>query len=222
MFERTGDHLDKKSKYHPRQRLWYIRSKEVILSTGSIERPIVFGNNDTPGIFLASAAKEYMKVYGVAVGKKPLIFTNNDSAYETAIEFKKNGIDPIVLDTREEQNSELINDAKNQGIQIKFSHAVAVANGYKKVKSAKIGKLNSNKTGFENIEIVQCDCICVSGFWTPTVHLTSQSGNKLKFNKDIDAFVPDKSKQKETTIGAANGSFTLKETIEKSFESELM
>ena len=90
MFERTGDHLEKKSKYHPRQRLWYIRSKEVILSTGSIERPIVFGNNDTPGIFLASAAKEYMKVYGVVVGKKPLIFTNNDSAYETAIEFKKN------------------------------------------------------------------------------------------------------------------------------------
>lgn len=219
MFERTGDHLEKKSKYHPRQRLWYIRSKEVILSTGSIERPIVFGNNDTPGIFLASAAKEYIKVYGVVVGKKPLIFTNNDSAYETAIEFKKNGIDPIILDTREEQDTDLINDAKNQGIKIKFSHAVAVANGYKKVKSAKIGKLNSNKTGFENIETVECDCICVSGFWTPTVHLTSQSGNKLKFNKDIDAFVPDKSKQKEITIGAANGSFTLKETIEKSFES---
>ena len=65
--------------------------------------------------------------------------------------------------------------------------------------------------------MVECDCICVSGFWTPTVHLTSQSGNKLKFNKDIDAFVPDKSKQKEITIGAANGSFTLKETIKKKF-----
>ncbi len=63
--------------------------KEVIISTGSIERPIVFGNNDTPGVVLASAAKEYLKVYGVLVGKKPLIFTNNDSAYETAIEFKK-------------------------------------------------------------------------------------------------------------------------------------
>ena len=58
------------------------RCKEVILSTGSIERPIVFGNNDTPGVMLASA-KEYMKVYGVLVGKKPIIFTNNDSAYET-------------------------------------------------------------------------------------------------------------------------------------------
>ena len=89
MFERTGDHLEKKSKYTPRQRLWYIRAKEVLLSTGSIERPIVFGNNDTPGVFLSAAAKEYIKVYGVLIGKKPLIFTNNDSAYETAIEFKK-------------------------------------------------------------------------------------------------------------------------------------
>ena len=88
MFERTGDHLEKKPKYTPRQRLWYIRAKEVLLSTGSIERPIVFGNNDTPGVFLSAAAKEYMKVYGVLIGKKPIIFTNNDSGYETAIEFK--------------------------------------------------------------------------------------------------------------------------------------
>ena len=79
MFERVGDHLSNKSKYTPRQRLWYIRAKETILSTGSIERPIVFGNNDTPGVVLSSAAKEYMKVYGVLVGRKPIIFTNNDS-----------------------------------------------------------------------------------------------------------------------------------------------
>ena len=115
MFERVGDHLEKKSEFTPRQRLWYIRCKEVILSTGSIERPIVFGNNDTPGVMLSSGAKEYMKVYGVLVGRKPIIFTNNDSAYETAIEFKNNGVDPLILDTRKEQNSDLINDAKNKG-----------------------------------------------------------------------------------------------------------
>ena len=218
MFERTGDHLEKKSKYKPRQRLWYIRAKEVLLSTGSIERPIVFGNNDTPGVFLSAAAKEYIKVYGVLVGKKPLIFTNNDSAYETAIEFKKNGVEPIVLDTREDQNSELINEAKDLKIDIRFSHAVEAANGYKKVKSATIGKLNSDKTDFVSTEVVDCDCICVSGFWTPTVHLASQSGNKLKFNDEIDAFVPDKSKQNENSIGSSNGTFTLKETLENSFK----
>ena len=218
MFERTGDHLEKKSKYTPRQRLWYIRAKEVLLSTGSIERPIVFGNNDTPGVFLSAAAKEYIKVYGVLVGKKPLIFTNNDSAYETAIEFKKNGVEPLVLDTREDCNSELINEAKDLKIDIRFSHAVLAANGYKKVKSATIGKLNNDKTDFVSTEIIDCDCICVSGFWTPTVHLASQSGNKLRFNDEIDAFVPDKSKQNENSIGSSNGTFTLKETLENSFK----
>ena len=219
MFERTGDHLENKPKYTPRQRLWYIRAKEVLLSTGSIERPIVFGNNDTPGIFLSAAAKEYIKVYGVLVGKKPLIFTNNDSAYETALEFKKQGIDPIILDTREEHSSELIETAKNQNIKIKFSYAVIAANGYKKVKSAQIGKLNKDKTAFENSETIECDCICVSGFWTPTVHLASQSGNKLKFNDQIDAFVPDKSKQNETSVGASKGTFTLKETLDDGFKT---
>ena len=219
MFERTGDHLENKPKYTPRQRLWYIRAKEVLLSTGSIERPIVFGNNDTPGIFLSAAAKEYIKVYGVLVGKKPLIFTNNDSAYETALEFKKQGIDPIILDTREEHSSELIDAAKSQNIQIKFSHAVIAANGYRKVKSAQIGRLNKEKTEFENSETIECDCICVSGFWTPTVHLASQSGNKLKFDDRIDAFVPNKSKQNETSVGSSKGTFTLKETLNDGFKS---
>ena len=218
MFERTGDHLNNKSKYTPRQRLWYIRAKEVILSTGSIERPIVFGNNDTPGIFLSSGAKEYLKLYGVLVGKKPLIFTNNDSAYETAIEFKKNGISPIVLDTRENHESDLINESKNLGIEIKFNYAVIAAHGYKKVNSATIGKLNNSKTGFENKEKINCDCICVSGFWTPSVHLASQSGNKLKYDKDLDAFIPNISKQNEVSVGAANGTFNLKETIENGFQ----
>ena len=219
MFERVGDHLEKKSEFTPRQRLWYIRCKEVILSTGSIERPIVFGNNDTPGVMLASGAKEYMKVYGVLVGKKPIIFTNNDSAYETAIEFKNNGADPLILDTRKEHMSELVNEAKNKGIEIKFNHAVIRANGYKKVKSADIGELSEDKTEYKNIKKAECDCICVSGFWTPSVHLASQSGNKLKFDNQIDAFVPDKSKQNEFTVGSANGDFTLQNTLNKGFKA---
>ena len=219
MSERISDHLPRTKKYTPKQRLWYIRAKEVVISSGSIERPIVFGNNDTPGVVLASAAREYLKVYGVLVVKKPLIFTNNDSAYETAIEFKKNGILPIILDTRTNPGSEIVSEAKNMGIDIRFSHVVVAAKGYKKVKSAEIAKISENKKNLEEIKNITCDCICVSGFWTPTIHLASQSGNKTKFNNDIDAFVPNKSKQNETTLGSANGIFTLEETLKKSFES---
>jgi len=217
MFERTKDHIENPTEFTPRQRLWYIRAKEVIVSTGSIERPLVFGNNDRPGIMLASAAKEYMKVYGVLTGKKPLIFTNNDSAYDTAIEFKKNGIDPLVVDVRTNSESSVVKEAKNLNINIKFSHGVVNSKGYLRVNSATIGKLSSDKSYYENLENVSCDCICVSGNWTPTVHLSSQSGNKLKFDEKINSFVPNQSRQNESTVGSASGSFTLKKSLEDGF-----
>jgi len=217
MFERIKDHIQSPRKYTPRQRLWYIRAKEVIASTGSIERPLVFGNNDRPGIMLASAAKEYLKVYGVLVGKKPIIFTNNDSAYDLAIEFKKNGISPIVIDVREKSNSSAAKEAKSLNIDIRFSHAIANAKGYLRVKSATVGKLNEKKSDYKKLEVISCDCICVSGNWTPTVHLSSQSGNKLKFNEKINAFIPNQPRQNESTIGSANGSFTLKKSLEEGF-----
>ena len=217
MFERTRDHIENPTEFTPRQRLWYIRAKEVIVSTGSIERPLVFGNNDRPGIILASAAKEYMKVYGVLVGKKPIIFTNNDSAYDTAIEFKKNGVDPLVVDVRANSKSSIVKEAKNLNINIKFSHGIVNSKGYLRVNSATIGKLNSNKSDYESLENVLCDCICVSGNWTPTVHLSSQSGNKLKFDEKINAFIPSEPRQNETSIGSANGSFTLKQSLDEGF-----
>jgi len=217
MLERTKDHIENPNEFIPRQRLWYIRAKEVIVSTGSLERPLIFGNNDRPGIMLASAAKEYMKIYGVLVGKKPIIFTNNDTAYNTAIEFKKNGINPLVVDVRTNSESSAVQEAKNLNINIKFSHGVVNSKGYLRVNSATIGKLNRDKTDYENLENVDCDCICVSGNWTPTVHLSSQSGNKLKYDEKINSFVPNQPRQNESTIGSANGLFTLKESLEEGF-----
>ena len=88
-----------------RQRIWKIRAKKVILATGSFERPLVFDNNDRPGIFLANSAKQYMEKYNVKLGKKTVIFTNNNSAYQTANFMFNSGI-PIecVVDIREKVN----------------------------------------------------------------------------------------------------------------------
>ena len=57
-------------------------------------------------------------------------------AYDTAIEFKKNGIDPLVVDVRSNSEGSVVKEAKNLNINIKFSHGVVNAKGYKKVKSA--------------------------------------------------------------------------------------
>ena len=78
-------YLLNKEKNKTRQKLLKIRAKKVITATGSIERPLIFDNNDRPGILLSSAIKRYADFFGVACGEKNVFFTNNDSAYETAI-----------------------------------------------------------------------------------------------------------------------------------------
>ena len=132
-------------------------------------------------------------------------------------EFKKNEVDPLVVDIRTNSESSVVQEAKNLNINIKFSHGIVNSKGYLRVNSATIGKLNGDKSGYESLENISCDCICVSGNWTPTVHLSSQSGNKLKFDEKINAFIPSQSRQNESTIGSANGSFTLKKSLDDGF-----
>ena len=52
----------------PRQRLWRVRAKHVVLATGAIERPLL-RDNDRPGCMLASAAQTYVNRYGVRAGQ---------------------------------------------------------------------------------------------------------------------------------------------------------
>jgi sarcosine oxidase subunit alpha len=86
----------------PRERLWQVRAKRVIIAAGAIERHMVFANNDRPGIMLASAARTYLNHHGVAVGKKVGVYTANDSAYAAAIDLKKAGSDiPAIVDLRD-------------------------------------------------------------------------------------------------------------------------
>src|SRR5207248_2156846 len=60
-------------------RLWQIRARQVVLATGAHERPLVFANNDRPGIMLAGAVRTYLNRYGVAPGTRAVVFTNNDT-----------------------------------------------------------------------------------------------------------------------------------------------
>jgi sarcosine oxidase, subunit alpha len=86
--ERVTDHVSSPRENRPRERLWQVRAKEVVLATGAIERPLVFTDNDRPGIMLAGAARTYVNRYGVLPGKKVVVFTACDSAYRAALDLK--------------------------------------------------------------------------------------------------------------------------------------
>jgi sarcosine oxidase subunit alpha len=90
--ERVNDHVPVPSAHEPRQRLWRIVAKRAVLAAGAIERPIVFGDNDRPGIMLAGAVRSYVNRYGVAPGQRAIVFADNDDAFRTAIDLVDSGV----------------------------------------------------------------------------------------------------------------------------------
>ena len=217
--ENLTDHLslnEKKDKI--RQRLWKIRAKKVIIATGAMERPLIFNNNDRPGIILSSSIKKYIDYYGVKCGQKISLFTNNDSAYETAISLNNNGVTVnSIIDIRDKSNSSIVKQAEELGIKIHWKHTVVNTNGYKRINSIELMKLSDDGTSVvENKLKEECDCLGISGGWTPRVHLFTQSGGKLKFRDKDNVFLPDKSTSEQISIGSCNGDFELDDVIKNS------
>jgi methylglutamate dehydrogenase subunit C len=174
------------------QRLWHVRANEVILATGSIERPIAFAHNDRPGVMLSQAVRTYVQRFGVVPGKRVVIATNNDDAYQTAHALKSAGAEVIaVLDTRPAPAG------ANSGFSVHNDAMPLEAKGSRhclKRVSALVGGA---------VKCWDADLLAVSGGFTPVVHLHMQAGGTLDWNEDTQAFVPETSRQNVTTIGGA-------------------
>jgi len=214
--ENLADHLNKEEKKNKvRQRLLKIRAKKVIIATGAIERPLIFNNNDRPGIMLSSAVRKYADYYGVICGKKNVFFTNNDSAYESAISLNKKGLNVgAIIDIREKSDSKLVKEVEKIGIQVYWSHTVVDTHGYKRLKEITIMPLSKDGMSVIKKKIsIKCDCLAITGGWTPAVHLFTQSGGKLKFREEDQVFLPNVSQSKQISIGSSNGDFKLNEII---------
>ncbi len=213
--ERVSDHLATPEKHKPRQKHWTIRAASVVLATGAIERPFVFDGNDIPGVMLADAARSFAKRQGVAVGRKIAVFTNNDSAYRTALELKAAGVEIVaIVDPRDALSDALTGAAQAQGIRLLTGHVVTGARGGKKLTTVEIAPFDpASQTVGESLEWIEADCLAVSAGWTPTIHLASQAGDKPVFDPEIASFVPGKALQDWRAAGACNGNFSLADCL---------
>ena len=217
--ENLTDHLPKNKSLGIRQRLWKIRANKVIIATGAIERPLVFNNNDRPGIILANSVNKYLNFYGVTCGKNNFIFTNNDSAYETALSLFEKGISTKIIDIRKKTNSKIVKQAEKLGINIYWNSTVTNTFGYRKINSIEIMSLSddgSNVIG-EKTKL-SCDCLAISGGWTPMVHMHTQSGGKLNFRETDQVFLPEETNSDHISVGSSNGDFELDEIIKNTNE----
>ena len=174
------------------QRLWHVRAGQVILATGSIERPMAFAHNDRPGVMLSQAVRSYVHRFGVVPGKRVVIATNNDDAYKSAQALKDAGAHIVaILDARPAPAG------ANSGHRV-YNDAVPLS-----TKGARHCLKNVSALVDGKAMEWDADLLAVSGGFTPVVHLHMQAGGTLDWNEDAQAFIPASSRQNVTTIGRA-------------------
>ena len=212
LVESVTDHLPQPPDDLPRKRLWKLRAKQAIFCCGAIERPMVFADNDRPGVMTASAVQSYINRYAVRPGRRAVVFTNNDSGYAGALDMSAAGIEvAAVIDTRAVPAGPMTERAEAQGLRIIAESAVTAVEGKKRVRRVRVAELTADGKDVVGMpEAIDCDLVASSGGWNPTVHLFCQAKGKLRWDDTQACFVPEAAMQAgQRTAGAANGAFGL-------------
>ena len=198
------------------ERLWKVRARCVVLATGATERPLVFADNDRPGVMLASAALAYVRRYAARPGARAVAVTNNNSTYRTILELVEAGIEvPVLADLRSRPPEALVAELAARGVEVLRGHAVVGVAGGRAVKAAFVAPPGRPAESGR----VACDLVLCSGGWSPRVHLHSQSGARPVYDAAHACFVPGDSVQAERSAGACNGAFSLRSALEQGWRA---
>ncbi|MGE0025122.1 MAG: glycine cleavage T C-terminal barrel domain-containing protein, partial [Hyphomicrobium sp.] len=205
--ERVSDHLAEPKAGVPRQRLWRIVAKRVVLATGATERPIVFGGNDRPGVMLAGAVRTYINRFGVVPGRKAVVFTNNDDGARTAADLRRAGAEVVIVDSRPEASDAVYTIARETGARLISGAVLTNTRG-----STRVTGVTVRIRGGEKIAL-DCDLVAVSGGWNPNIQLTTHLGGKPVWNDRLLAFLPGILPPGMSLAGAAAGDLTLEKAL---------
>ena len=196
-----------------RQRIWHIRALQVVLATGAHERPLVFANNDRPGIMLAGAVRTYLNRYAAAAGTNVTVATTNDSSYALVQDLHAAGVGiAAVVDSRPEASATALQVLEDTGVRGIFGAAVVDTEGdgpAGRVNAVTVAAVDESGAITGDTERLETDLLAVSGGYTPVVHLHSQRQGRLRWDADIAAFVPAAPVQDQQTAGSVNGTYTL-------------
>ena len=201
LLERVAEHLADPPDYLPRQRFWTVRARRTILATGALERHLAFGDNDRPGVMAAGAARSYLNRFAVLPGQRIVVATNNDSAYDTAVELAGAGAEVTLLDARGEVSKALADRAGEGGVALRTGTAPLQARGAKGVRALRTAVADG--AGWRAQGSIECDLVLVSGGWSPVVNLLSHRGARPVWNADLACFVPPDTDEPIEMAGSA-------------------
>ena len=210
------DHLGTEAPAGPsRQRLWHIRARQVVVATGAHERPLVFADNDRPGVMLSSAVRTYLNRYAVVPGRRVVVATTNDSAYDTVEDLLAAGAEVVaVVDARQRPSTRALAATGDGRVPLLTGSVVVGTTGRTDADGGRLRAVSLARIDLEGFVSaptgsLDCDLLAVSGGWSPVLHLHSQRQGGVRWDDRLAAFVPDGEVAGQQVAGAAAGTFDL-------------
>ncbi len=203
LVERVFDHRPNSTpELRPRQVLWQVRTKRIVLATGVVERPLLFRGNDRPGVMLSTAVRRYLGEFGVRAGRSVVIATSNDDAYDTAQRLRATGAAvELIVDTRA-KSSDISRRAQADGFDVVPHGSIVDVQGTRGVRSVLVRDTQGNT------RTVLCDTIAVSGGFTPALQLYTQAGGSLVWDDRETELRLGGTVEGVTVVGDAAGTAT--------------
>jgi sarcosine oxidase subunit alpha len=167
-------------------RLYKIRARQTVVAAGSFDQPLVFRNNDRPGILFATAAQRLMRLYGVRPGKRAVIATSNRFGYEAALDLLDAGVDVAAIVDLGSTTGPAVDAARQRGIRIVTNATLVDAKGSLRVESVGVATITGQGTTSSVTDWISCDCVLVSVGCSPALNLASHAGAKVVYDATIN------------------------------------
>jgi sarcosine oxidase subunit alpha len=214
LIEKVTDCLADPDPALPREVMHLVRARRVVVAAGALERPLVFPDNDRPGVMTAGAARTYLNRHGVAVGARVVLFTATDDAYHAAIDLAAAGtIVERIIDLRPD-GGPMTAAARAAGLAVETGSTIDRVFGRSAVTAVEIGRIGADTRGGPG-SVVACDALLTSAGWTPSIHLFSQARGSLVWDAARGVFLPGHSREPIRAVGACNGASTLAECLDE-------
>ena len=204
--ERRSDHVGNSAPANrARIRVWHIRADRVVLAPGAFQRPLIFANNDRPGIMLSHAAATYVAVHGVRIFRRAVVATVDNQGYRDALRLHHAGVEVLgIFDARSGARGPSVDAARATAIPIRFRATVldTDSNEAGACSGVIIQDLDTNET-FQTV----ADLLAISGGWTPIVDLATHIGIKPHWSERHAAFLVKLAIERLSTAGMLAGDF---------------
>ena len=192
-------------------RLYKVRAGHVILATGSFEQPMVFRNNDLPGVMLSSAAQRLMRLYAVAPGTRGVIATANDHGYELALDLLEAGIEiAAIVDLRRDPAVNDLTDAMiERGIRVERGKTIHEAIGRDHVQAVRLARIKEEGGVGEAGMKIACDFVCTATGYSPAGNLVWYAGGAFAYDDETAMHRISTLPEGVSAAGSLNGSYAL-------------